>query len=188
VRVPFVGCASDGQAGPVEAPRGVDEVVLMKASAAKRLAYYKAAVAPGVLAPRGWYCLGTYGSASSGLIVAPRPIKAEDAFSGGIAGPAVEADDVDGGTSGRFEVADVLAHVFPAQRSFVQRVIDSGDQQASDYKFLPYPNDMLIVQKDRLVEYQTAPRSEGLGTMSRLKPNDDPIDGLRSWKGKRPIC
>ena len=44
----------------------------------------------------------------------------------------------------------------------------------------------LIVQTDRLVQFQTPSRSEGLGTMSRLKANDDPIDGVAILEGKNP--
>ena len=40
VRVPFVGCSSDGQIGPQEAPKGTDQVVQIKATAARRLAFY----------------------------------------------------------------------------------------------------------------------------------------------------
>jgi hypothetical protein len=188
VRVPFVGCESDGQVDPLEAPKGADKVVQMKASVANRLAYYKASVAPGLFAPRGWYCFGIYGSGGSSLFVSPMPIKRGDFPPNwaGINGPAVQVDNVDGGTSGRFEVAQVLARIFPAQRTYVQSVINSFDQSASDYTFGPYPNDKLIVQKDRLVQYRTAPRSEGLGTMSRLKANDDPIDGVALLQGQTP--
>jgi len=189
VRVPFVGCPSDGQVDPLEAPQGTDQVVQLKAEVAQKLAYYKAALGSGVLAPRGWYCFGTYGSGGSSLFVSPTPIKRGDLFGPnwvGIHGPAVQVDIDDGGTSGRFEVAQVLARVFPAQRPFVQSVMDSFDQSAKDYTFAPYPNDKLILQTDRLVEFQTAPHSEGLGTMSRLKANDDPIDGVAILLGKNP--
>jgi len=185
VRVPFVGCASDGQTGPLEAPEGTDQLVQIKASAAKRFAYYQAAVGSGVLAPRGWYCFGTYGSGGSQLLVTPQPIRRAELYSVNFDGPAVEVEHVDGGTSGRFEVARVIARVFPAHRDFVQSVIDMFEG-ASDYKFAPYPKDKLIVQRDRLVRYQTAPHSEGLGTVSRLKANDDPIDGVAILEGPAP--
>jgi hypothetical protein len=122
------------------------------------------------------------------LFVSPRPISRDDFGPdwAGIEGPAVQADNIDGGTSGRFVVAQVLARVFPAQRAFVQSVMDSFDQSAKDYTFAPYPNDKLIVQTARLVQFQTPPHSEGLGTMSRLKANDDPIDGFAMLEGKTP--
>ena len=61
-QVPFVGCASDGQAGPQAAPAGPSKAVAVPAATAQRLAWYKAQYGPGVLAPRGWHCFSTYGS------------------------------------------------------------------------------------------------------------------------------
>ncbi len=57
---------------------------------------------------------------------------------------------------------------------------------ATKFSFGPYPNDELIVQTARLVEYQMPPHSEGLGTMNRLKPDADPIDGFAMLQGKSP--
>jgi hypothetical protein len=179
-RVPFVGCASDGQLGPMKAPKGVGQIVRMDAGAAQKLAYYKASDAPGVLAPRGWYCFGTYGSSGEDLIVSPQPITW-----GGTAEAAVSIENLSGDTSGRFPVAEVIARVFPARKAFVQSVID-GSASGTEFKFGPYPNDKLTVQTDRLVEFQTPARSDGLGTMGQLKPNDDPIDGLAMLRGPTP--
>jgi hypothetical protein len=184
-RVPFVGCESVGQAEAVEAPQGNNKAVQVRASVAQKLAYYKASVAPGVLAPRGWHCIGVYGSSGSDLLVAPQPLKGTDVLSQ--TGPTVELEYIsrDNG-SGRFDMAQVLARVFPAQKAFVQNVIDSFDLPASEFTFGPFPNDKLIVQTDRFVEYQTPPHSEGLGTMSQLKANDDPIDGVAVLNPKTP--
>ena len=68
-RVPFVGCPSDGQAGPVPAPRGKSKSVRIDAKAAQQLAYYESTQHFGVLAPRGWHCFGTYGSDGNSLFV-----------------------------------------------------------------------------------------------------------------------
>jgi hypothetical protein len=97
----------------------------------------------------------------------------------------IHVDNIDGGTSGRFAVAQVIARVFPAHKAFVQNVIDMFEG-AGDYAFAPYPDDKLIVQTDRLVQFQTLPRSEGLGTMSRLKANNDPFDGVAILQGETP--
>ncbi len=156
---------------------------------AQRLAYYRTAHGSGVLAPRGWYCYGRYGSDGISLFVAPRPIRRDDLFGTnwtGFAGPVVQIDDLFGNTSGRYEVADVIARVFPTHRAFVRNVIDSFSQTADQFTFAPYPNDKLIVQNDRVVEFQTPAHSDGLGTMSRLKANDDPIDGVAILEGKTP--
>jgi hypothetical protein len=187
VRVPFIGCPADTQKDPEEAPRGTELAVQTQRSRARKLAYYKSSVTPGILAPRGWHCLGVIGSGGSSLFVSPEPIKVLFGSGwSGIEGPAVEIDDVFGGTSGRFDVAEVIARVFPAQRAFVQNVIDLFDQPASEYTFAPYPKDKLIVQADRLVRFQTPPHSEGLGTMNRLRANADPIDGIALLEGQTP--
>ncbi len=57
-RVPFVGCKSDGQSGPVEAPVDEGRTVTVDADAEHRLSYYESETGFGVLAPRGWYCFG----------------------------------------------------------------------------------------------------------------------------------
>lgn len=65
--VPFVGCKSDGQTGPQKAPNGKPVLLPLPAKFAERLAYYKSEQSAGVLAPRGWYCFGTYGSSGDTL-------------------------------------------------------------------------------------------------------------------------
>jgi hypothetical protein len=184
VRVPFVGCPSDGQVGPQEAPKGPDQVVQIKASAARRLALYTLGGGFGVLAPRNWYCFALYGSSGSRLFVAPRVIHANDLFP--MAGSAVELEATEGGGSGTALVAEVWARVFPALRPLVQRLIDAGDLPAERYTFSPYPDDKLIVQAARLVRFQTPPHSEGLGTMGHFKANDDLIDGVAILQGQNP--
>ncbi|HTB18005.1 MAG TPA: hypothetical protein VK708_07795 [Bryobacteraceae bacterium] len=188
-RVPFVGCAQDGQAGPVEAPIGTDEQVRIDTPVARKLAFYSTGRGFGVLAPRGWFCFGNYGSSGAELFVSPRPLKAVDLFGpnwGGIAGPAVELERTQGGGSGTALVAAVLARVFPAYRPFVQGLIDAGDLPAAEYTFGPYPDDKLITKRARLVRFQTPAHAEGLGTMGQVKANDDPIDGAVVLQGKNP--
>src|SRR6266568_3669075 len=79
-RVPFVACRSDGQTGPVEAPMGKSKVLPLSARTAQQLAYYQTKNGFGVLAPRGWYCFGTYGSAGDTLYVSPQPIATANLF------------------------------------------------------------------------------------------------------------
>ena len=189
IRVPFVGCESDGQLGPLAAPTESEKVVQIDPGAAQRLAYYKAESTVGVLAPRGWYCFGTYGSSGSSLFVAPQPIKRDDLFSKNwslFTGPAIQVDSLSGGTSGRLGVARVIARVFPTQKAFAQSVIDEGFEPASDFEFGPYPKDTLIYKSDRVVEYRTPPHSEGLGTISRMQKNNDSIDGVAILQGETP--
>jgi hypothetical protein len=185
--VPFVGCASDGQAGPQAAPTGQAKPVVLAAAVARQLAYYKAEYGPGVLAPRGWHCFSTYGSDGANLFVSPRAIDTTNVLSPGwkgITGDGIEISIMDGGTSGRFEVAKVIARVFPAYKQFAQNVIAEGLEPASDFPFGPYAGDKLNYRGQSAVEYETPANAQGLGTVSRLQPNAGPIDGVAIISGK----
>ena len=117
VRVPFVGCNSGGQAGPVEAPTEREKILQIDPKLARKLAYYKSGASPGVLAPRGWLCFGLYGSGGNETFVTPGPI---DFFSDNwrnLMGQAVEVDFRNGGTSGRDSVARVNRTSFPEIQS-----------------------------------------------------------------------
>lgn len=180
-QVPFVGCASDGQTGPRAAPTGKSKVVAISPAAALRLAYYKAQYGPGVLAPRGWHCFSTYGSNGNNLFISPDPIDSKLLFSDdwkGFSGPAIQISYSSGGTSGRFEVAKVIARVFPAYKQFAQNVIAEGIEPASDFPSGPYATDKLTRRAKNIVEFDTLANSAGLGTDSRLLPNASPIDGV----------
>ena len=181
VTVLFVGCASDGQGGPLKAPSGKSPAVAIPAGAAQRLAYYKAEYSPGVLAPRGWHCFSTYGSNGASLFVSPDPLDSKSLLSldwKGFTGPAVEISVSSGGTSGRFEVAKIVARVFPDYKAFAQSVIAEGIEPASDFPFGPYPNDKLTYRSKSVVEFETPANTQGLGTDSRLEMNASPIDGV----------
>jgi hypothetical protein len=189
VRVPFVGCRSDGQVGPMAAPKGSAKPVQIDVSLSQKLAYYKATNTSGVLAPRGWYCFETYGSGGSTLFLAPQPLKTPDLFSTtwrGFTGPVIQVSAINGDTSGRFEVARIIARYFPAQMAFVQSVIKEGIEPASQFPSGPYPKDKLTYLNDQIVEYQTPAHSEGLGTVGQLQKNDDPIYGVAILQGKTP--
>ena len=184
-RVPFVGCASDGQAGPVEALKDTSPLVKVDVSVARRLAYYKA-FGFGVLAPRGWHCFGIYGSSGGDLFVAPQPMMWDDFSSGGriFTGPIIQIESTSGGGSGSSEVARVIARVFPAYRWFPEGMINGG--LGDGIVFGPYPNDKLTVQSRRLVEFETPANSEGLGTTYRVEASGDPIEGAAILQGTNP--
>jgi hypothetical protein len=187
--VPFVGCKSDGQNGPEEAPSGSPEVVLISAQDAQRLAYYKSKETFGVLAPRDWHCFAVYGSNGESLFVSPDPINSANFFSDGwkgFTGPAIQISHLYGGTSGRFSVAKTIAQVFPAHRIFAEEVIKEGIEPASSFPFGPYPNDKLTYRSDEIVEYQTPAYAEGLGTKSRLQSDANPISGVAILTGRDP--
>lgn len=188
-RVPFVGCKSNGQTGPVAAPEGESKVVLMDAKAARELAYYASKKEFGVLAPRGWNCFGTYDSNGDTLYVSPQPINAGDLLTStwtGFTGPAIQLSRENGDTSGRSDVAKTIARAFPARRAFARTVIDDGTEPASSFPFRPYPNDKLTYRSREIVEFQTPANTEGLGTNSSLQSNADPICGVAILMGKVP--
>lgn len=136
VQVPFVGCASDGQAGPIDPPRGRVHPVTLPARIAQRLAWYQAQDGPGILAPRAWHCFETYGSSGGSLFVSPDPIDHNELFSDnwkGFKGPAIQISVSVGGTSGRFEVASIIARVFPRHMAFLRDVISDGIEPASAF-------------------------------------------------------
>jgi hypothetical protein len=187
VRVPFVGCEADGQVGPLKAPKGHSKTVAISPDAAQRLAYYKGEQGPGVLAPRGWNCFEAYGSNGNTLYVSPDPINSAIFFSDhwqGFSGPAIQLSFSVGDTSGRFEVAQIIARVFPAHRKFVRDVIAENIEPASDFPFGPYPKDTLTYKGKNLVEYETPAETDGLGPRSRLQKNADPIRGVEILSGE----
>jgi hypothetical protein len=181
VTVPFVGCASDGQTGPVAAPTGKSAAVAIPAAMAKRLAYYKTEFPVGILAPRGWNCFSVYGSGGMELFVTPDPIDRDGLVSGdwkGFPGQVIQLSWDSGVTSGRFEVAKVIARVFPEFKAFAQSVIAEGGEPASDFPSGPYPSDKLTYRGKSVVEFETAANAQGLGTDSRLLMNANPINGV----------
>ena len=183
-RVPFVGCASDGQMGPVDAPTGKDKYLRMPPETANRLAYYVAAHPKlGVLAPRGWHCLGVYGSDGATLYVSPEPLDSKTVLSSkwtGLTGPAIQLSVLSAETSGRFAVARVVARAFPTAKSFVDGVINEHIEPASSFVFGPYPTDKLVYldKEKQIVEFETPAQTEGLGTHSRLQKSALPIHGV----------
>ncbi len=182
VQVPFVGCPSDGQLGPIPAPKHKIRSVPVTAKAAVKLAWYQASYGQGVLAPRGWLCFGTYGSSGSNLYVSPQRLTSEMLFSDkwkGITGSAVQLSDMSGGTSGRFAVSDAISRVFPAYRAYVAKQ-DLGNDKLPNG---PYQTDTLRYQNEHTVEYTTPARKMGLGTDSRLLADDLPISGVNLLTG-----
>jgi hypothetical protein len=132
--VPFVGCKSSRILEPMEVPkefyadpyRGKPLVLRVPAQIAQRLAYYKSEHEIGALAPRGWHCFDLYESRGATLYVSPQAIDTVPVLSRisiGLTGPAIEIDYAYGGTSGRYEVARVIARVFPNHRVFVESLI-----------------------------------------------------------------
>lgn len=157
VSIPFVGCPSDGQAGPVEAPNSASISASLSLKMARELAYYSSSSAPGagVLGPRGWHCFGTYGSGGSSLFVSPQSFDAGDISSrswSGFRGPAMELIGRNGGGSGMSSVAQIVARVFPAYKWYALNYVRDFDQKLA---FGPYPNDLLAYKSDSIAAFTT---------------------------------
>ncbi|MGO4871634.1 MAG: hypothetical protein ACLPGW_13655 [Roseiarcus sp.] len=177
-QVPFVGCASDGQLGPVAAPKGAPKAVALDATTARQLAYYQAKDSFGVLAPRGWKCFFFYGSSGATLVVAPSG-NLQNALDSPLTGPAVVASEDLGGTSGRFAVAKYSARLFPQlEQAFIAGVIAEGIEPKENFPSGPYPADKTTYKNPRLVEFETPAGMDGLGTSDRLQKSSLPITGM----------
>lgn len=183
--VPYVGCPGDGQTGPYTAAKGAPKSVNLAPEIADRLAWYEYkgdAGQFGTLGPRGWNCFVTIGSDGENLYVAPEALDSAKILEHknwkGFRGPVIQLSGSDGGTSGRFEVAKVVARVFPAYRNYARKIIAEGFGSASDYPFGPFPSDHLKYKSKKLVEFTTPAYHKGLGTMSWLLPSNQPITGF----------
>jgi hypothetical protein len=158
----------------LEAPKGTSESVAVGAQDAKSLAYYKSADGIAVLAPRGWYCQGASGSGGAALFLGPKPVVHSSSGWEGLGGAAIEVNDISGENSGRYEIAELVARVFPAYQSFARRVWDLESPLPSG----PYPKDSLTYRGKTIVDYTTPAHTEGVGNFhSRLGTNDLPITG-----------
>lgn len=179
VAVPFVGCASDGQMGPGAAPIKPSVTPTVPKAAASQLAYY-GSMYLGVLAPKGWHCFSLSGSGGDSLFVTPESHNAKDLLDGKtkLKGPAVELLRINGGTSGRFEVAAVVARLFPSKNDFVQQVIDEGLVENEAFPSGPYPDDKLVRWGDTRVDFVTPANHGGMGTYDKMAINGQPISGI----------
>jgi len=189
VSVPFVGCAQDGQSGPSPAPSGAAKTAMLDPVSAAKLAFYSADGTTGVLAPRGWNCFGDYGSDGAMLFVAPIPMQSATVLGTNFAitGPGIELAINAGDTSGRFQVAKIIARLFPAHMSFAQGVIAEGVEPASDFPTGAPPTDKLTPKGDAVVEFETPGGAQGVGSIfSQLTPSGDPIDGVAVLEGQTP--
>jgi hypothetical protein len=190
VAVPFVGCLTVGQGEELPAPTKSDSPLPRFSKAiAQKLAYYGMANSGGVLAPRGWHCIGFYGSSGAGLIVLPQRFDFDQIFAGDLktTGPLVRWGYTLGGTSGRFQVAEEAPKFFPGDADLLklrQFIVDTfGDPDDPDDPFLarpepePYPEGSLTRQRDSIVTYRVAPMAEGIGTGGLIQPGPDPVLG-----------
>ncbi|MGI4810208.1 MAG: hypothetical protein ACRYF2_19110 [Janthinobacterium lividum] len=177
--IPFVGCPAEGMSGPVAAPTGSGMPISLPVALATRLAHY-AADGMDVLAPRGWHCIEVYGSDGAVLLVTPELLALNELRAvRPLRGPVVELSYLNGWTSGRFDVARVMARLFPWCRAFVRRVIQEGLEPARTFLVGPYPADKMTRHGRSEVEFTTPAGRIGMGTaMDRISPSEMPVSGL----------
>jgi hypothetical protein len=88
------------------------------------------------------------------------------------------------GASGRYEIAEIVARVFPAYRAFATSVMEGIDLPLPAGR---YPKDTLMYRGKTIVEYNTPAQTEGLGNFhSWLGKNDLPIKGAAIIIGDPP--
>jgi hypothetical protein len=88
----------------------------------------------------------------------------------------MEVNDISGENSGRYEIAELIAKVFPAYGQFARRVLADFDFPVPSG---PYPKDTLTYRSNTVVEYRTPARTEGVGNFhSWLGKNGLPIAGV----------
>lgn len=179
ISVPFVGCRSEGQMGLEPAPKP-HRTPRLPAHVARRLAYYDAG-GVSVLAPRGWRCLGHDGSNGSGIFVWPERQRKFLRSPMHWRGSGIELAIRDGGTSGRWAVADAIARYFPAYRGFLTSAFEGLDR--GPLPSGPYPRDRLGRHGASFVRYTTPPHAKGEGTEWTFAPSADPLEGLAMLSG-----
>jgi hypothetical protein len=116
--------------------------------------------------------------------VSPKPIKRGLTGQESFEGPAIEISHTTSDASGRFEIAEIMARVFPAYRAFARRVWNGIDAPLPS---APYPKDTLKYRSKTVVEYNTPAQTDGLGNFySWVKKSDTPIAGVAILIGDPP--
>jgi hypothetical protein len=181
--VDYVGCPVFGHADeePRAAPTRHSIKLRVEKVNAARLAVYQAAFGPAIIGPRGWHCFARFGSSGYFLEVRPEPFDRRGESTGG----ALNGDDraitlklFDGGTSGRYEVAQIIARMFPAYRKFAETVRDMNAVPRSEFVFAQFPKDNLIRWSDSVVVFETPSNFEGIGTWEGLPMGSESIGGI----------
>ena len=134
-----------------------------------------------MLGPRGWFCFEVYGSNGGTLLVGPQAL--DSSSDTDFTGPGIAFSYWDGQSSGRFEVAEVIARVFPTHKAFATGVSEGF---GTEFSFGPFPKDKLTYKGGSVVEFQTPSQTEGLGTYQSFKKNDTRIEGVAILVGRTP--
>jgi hypothetical protein len=181
VRLPVIGCAAECQGRVVKAPRSGTKALSVSVSYANRLCYYKSQSINGILAPKGWHGFETSGSNGANLFLTPKPVDRGRFFQEHVIfkGPFIQCSQSYADTSGKYEVAETIARLFPSQRAFVKDVIDNFGYHANEFPFGPYPNDKITYRGKNVVEFQTPANADGFGNKCSLADkNGEAIYGV----------
>lgn len=99
-------------------------------------------------------------------------------------GPIVQLSYESGQGSSSPAVAEILARLFPEYRALARATLTDFDLPVPSG---PYPKDKLIYKSERLVEYETPARVDGLGTQGCcLEKSDVPVSGFEMLIGDNP--
>jgi hypothetical protein len=181
-QVPFVTCPGTGGADPGPWPtpkRSPESLPRPPIVPVSRLAYYRAITGPGVFAPRGWHCRAWGCSNGAFIIVTPSEPPAANPREP-VKGLGVIGVESYGGTSGRFEVAEISARLFPnIMAAFIARVKAEGFPSPDFAKIHRFSHDQYTYLTPRLVKFMTAGRHKGIGT-GILVPSKNPVYGVVS--------
>lgn len=133
---PAIGGADpDPSAAPNGAPKSLPSQPTIRAAG---IAFYRAMDGPGVFAPRGWHCRTWHGSNGAFIIVTPTA-PPETIPRESVKGQGAMAIESQGGTSGRFDVAEVSARIFPVvMADFIARIKAEGFPSPDFSKIKPY--------------------------------------------------
>lgn len=178
VAVPVVTCPVDGQIGAqaLKGPRSVRKA--LPEGLASRVAYYRGLQGNDsilVLGPRGWKCIGLYGSNGDTMFVVPPQVNPKQ--DGRFQGPVIEVRFRYGGTSGRMSVASTAGPLFKVAAAFIDEV-EASFPNPEKYRRVPWPNEWVSRVNDRLVTYVDPPATVGTGTEGRLVASTLPIYGV----------
>ena len=178
VDIPIVACSIDGQVGPRNStPQPTSIRRTLPGTLGSRLAAYRGLQGfPNVLvlAPRGWKCLGFYGSNGDTVFIVPPNVNPSQ--EGRFQSPVVEVRVRYGGTSGRSAVASTAGPLFKIAANFVDEV--EANFPTDKYRRSPWPNEEVSQISDRLLSYTDPPTTEGTGTQGKLTASALPIKGV----------
>lgn len=155
--VPFVGCADSGQTGVFAS--GTPLVTDMPPEIASKLAVY-AGDYQAVLAPRGWQCIGTQGTAGATLWVYPQGQNYKTD------GPIVSEQTWGGNETGNSYIISYGGTYFPKiiNNELIDDFLSGRIQEKQEFLVHKHKTDTIIYESNSILEFATPAGREGLGS------------------------